>query len=215
MKPVFYILLLTSLSLHTKAGTTGYDRMEMTLQQEPVDSSNIDTTKEGEVIEELIKTKESPPKEKVQYISQVTKYGFKNLFAQYSYNPSLPYSSQVNPNAEAYMQDYLKVHSSSLLKMKGWGRDAALASAKTESGRKRLQCVWREFERDRKGPEILMAIRGVMTGQSVSQGTLRPNGRQNEFTPPRKALETALKRQLTPPVRNTDDIWIAKYCNFK
>ena len=101
------------------------------------------------------------------------------------------------------------------LKMKGWGRDAALASAKTESGRKRLQCVWREFERDRKGPEILMAIRGVMTGQSVSQGTLRPNGRQNEFTPPRKALETALKRQLTPPVRNTDDIWIAKYCNFK
>ncbi|MBU9935486.1 MAG: lytic transglycosylase domain-containing protein, partial [Ferruginibacter sp.] len=33
-----------------------------------------------------------------------------------------PYSSQVNPNAESYMQDYLKSHSDHLIKMKGWGQ---------------------------------------------------------------------------------------------
>ncbi len=39
---------------------------------------------------------------------------FKNL----SYNPSIPYSSQVNPYAETYMQDYLQAHGSYLQKMK-------------------------------------------------------------------------------------------------
>ncbi|MBK8494332.1 MAG: hypothetical protein IPL50_04390 [Chitinophagaceae bacterium] len=67
----------------------------------------------------MIKTKAPPEKEKVQYFSQVTKYGFKNLFAKYNYNPALPYSSQVNPHAESYMQDYLKSHSNNLIKMKG------------------------------------------------------------------------------------------------
>ena len=90
-------------------------------QQQP-DTSIVVDAKEKEIIEEVIKTKAPPQKEKVQYFSQVTKYGFKNLFAQYSYNPTLPYSSQVNPNAEGYMQDYLKVHSNSLIKMKGWGQ---------------------------------------------------------------------------------------------
>jgi membrane-bound lytic murein transglycosylase D len=52
----------------------------------------------------------------------VTKYGFKNLFAQYNYNPALPYSAQVNPNAEGYMQDYLRSHGNGLVKMKGWGQ---------------------------------------------------------------------------------------------
>ena len=32
------------------------------------------------------------------------------------------FSVQVNPNAESYMQDYLKLHSNNLIKMKGWGQ---------------------------------------------------------------------------------------------
>lgn len=62
-----------------------------------------------------------PPQDKVQYISQVTRYGFKNLFSKFRYNPSLPYSSQVNPHAELYMQDYLRKHTGQLEKMRSWG----------------------------------------------------------------------------------------------
>jgi membrane-bound lytic murein transglycosylase D len=80
-----------------------------------------DSTKEIEIIDEIVKSKKIPQKDKVQYFSQLTRYGFKNLFSKYSYNPKLPYSSQVNPYAEGYMQDYLKNHSKSLIKMKDWG----------------------------------------------------------------------------------------------
>ncbi|MBK8609957.1 MAG: lytic transglycosylase domain-containing protein [Chitinophagaceae bacterium] len=90
--------------------------------QMQVDTSIINDAEEEEIIAEVIKTKAPPQKEKVQYFSQVTQYGFKNLFAKYNYNPALPYSSQVNPNAESYMQDYLAAHSKSLIQMKGWGQ---------------------------------------------------------------------------------------------
>ena len=85
------------------------------------DTVKEDVNKEDAIIDDIITTKKAPQKDKVQYFSQLTKYGFKNLFNNYHYNPSLPYSSQVNPNAEGYMQDYLKVHTSSLEKMKTWG----------------------------------------------------------------------------------------------
>ncbi len=62
-----------------------------------------------------------PSKDKVQYISEITRYGFKNLFSKFRYNPALPYSSQVNPHAEGYMQDYLRKHSGQLEKMRSWG----------------------------------------------------------------------------------------------
>ncbi len=62
-----------------------------------------------------------PPNDKVQYISEITSYGFKNLFSKHRYNPTLPYSMQVNPKAEVYMQDYLRSHSSQLEKMRSWG----------------------------------------------------------------------------------------------
>ena len=83
-----------------------------------------DTTKkendkeEDKVIEEIIKSPTPPKQEKVQYFSQVTKYGFKNLFKNYSYNPAMPYASQVNPYAETYMQDYLQAHGKYLQQMK-------------------------------------------------------------------------------------------------
>lgn len=76
---------------------------------------------ENKVIDEVIESKNPVKKEKVEYLSQVTKYGFKNLFKNYSYNSSIPYAVQVNPFAENYMQDYLKAHEQSLLTLKKTG----------------------------------------------------------------------------------------------
>jgi len=73
---------------------------------------------EDKVIDEVIKSPKPLEKDKIQYVSQVTKYGFRDLFKNYSYNPAMPYSSQVNPYAETYMQDYLQVHGKSLQQMK-------------------------------------------------------------------------------------------------
>lgn len=85
------------------------------------DSVIEDSVKEDEIINEIVSTKKIPQKDKVEYFSQLTRYGFKNLFSKYSYNPTLPYSSQVNPYAESYMQDYLRNHTKSLTGMKDWG----------------------------------------------------------------------------------------------
>ncbi len=123
MKSFFYLFFVLFFIPQAKAGDLFNNSGEYFFQQDPsADSNNLTTTKGTEIIDEVIKTKSPPPKEKITYISQETKYGFKNLFAKYTYNPSLPYSSQVNPNAEVYMQDYLNAHSNSLLKMKGWGQ---------------------------------------------------------------------------------------------
>jgi membrane-bound lytic murein transglycosylase D len=77
---------------------------------------------ENETIDEIVKTKTPPSKDKVQYFSQVTKYGFKNLFTRYSYNPTLAYNTQINPSAVGFVQDYIQAHSRYLNKMKGWGQ---------------------------------------------------------------------------------------------
>jgi membrane-bound lytic murein transglycosylase D len=74
------------------------------------------------IIEEVIKSRTTPKKDKVQYFNQVTKYGFKNLFSNYQYNSALPYNAQVNPNAELFVQDYMRAHGGYLQKMKGWGQ---------------------------------------------------------------------------------------------
>jgi len=73
---------------------------------------------QDETIDEILKSRELPKKEKIQYLSQETKYGFKNLFKNFSYNSTMPYASQVNPYAENYMQDYLQAHGSYLQKLK-------------------------------------------------------------------------------------------------
>lgn len=118
MKKLFSIFILLLFASTVKADNS------FMVQQPPAvaDTGIIADPAEDAIIAEVIKTKAPPEKEKVQYFSQVTKYGFKNLFAQYNYNPALPYSAQVNPNAESYMQDYLKVHTKSLIQMKGWGQ---------------------------------------------------------------------------------------------
>ena len=85
------------------------------------DTPVIQSKEEDKVIEEVIESKKPVKKEKVEYLSQVTKYGFKNLFKNYSYNALMPYSSQVNPYAETYMQDYLRYHKKSLENLKQTG----------------------------------------------------------------------------------------------
>ncbi len=73
---------------------------------------------EDSAIDAVIKSPKPPTKEKVKLVNEVTKYGFKDLFKNYSYNPTIPYSLQVNPHAETYMQDYLKANGKHLLQMK-------------------------------------------------------------------------------------------------
>lgn len=120
MRSFFFILVFCTLLLQAKAGIGAQSNTGQALTQTP-DTLIEDIEKEDAIIGEIIETKKTPGKEKVQYFSQLTRYGFKNLFTKYGYNAALPYSTQVNPNAEAYMQDYLRSHSGSLEKMKSWG----------------------------------------------------------------------------------------------
>ena len=93
------------------------------LQETPVtfkDTTMPIIKEEEEIIDEIIDTKALPQKDKIQYFSKLTRYGFKNLFPAYSYNASMPYSSQVTPQAESYMQDYLRMHGKQLSGMKSW-----------------------------------------------------------------------------------------------
>jgi membrane-bound lytic murein transglycosylase D len=117
MKQFLSFIFLIFLVHNVQAGKI----MEMQQPQITADTT-INEAEEDELIEDVLKKRTPPPKEKVIYFSQVTKYGFKNLFSKYNYNPTLPYSMQVNPNAESYMQDYLNAHSKSLLQMKNWGQ---------------------------------------------------------------------------------------------
>jgi membrane-bound lytic murein transglycosylase D len=79
-----------------------------------------DEKEQDEIINDIVENRTVPQRDKVQYFSKLTRYGFKNLFPSYSYNTSMPYSQQVNPNAEKYMQDYLRAHGKSLVSMKSW-----------------------------------------------------------------------------------------------
>lgn len=112
----FILLLLLSSASGVQAGSFANYQ-----QQELQDTIKEDIVKEDAIIKGIISTKKAPKEDKVQYLSQLTKYGFKNLFTKFKYNPSLPYSSQVNPNAENYMQDYLRNNTGNLEKMKTWG----------------------------------------------------------------------------------------------
>ncbi len=85
-----------------------------------VDTTKIVIKEEQEIIDEIIETKTLPQKDKIQYFSKLTRYGFKNLFPTYSYNALMPYSTQVTPQAESYMQDYLRMHEKQLSVMKSW-----------------------------------------------------------------------------------------------
>lgn len=121
MKRIFIILLGFNFILPVAKGhnfsTTLFQQEQPSLN----DTTIEDEKKEDAIIEAVIKTKNAPAKDQVQYFSQVTKYGFKNLFYKYSYNPSQAYTAQVNPSATGFIQDYMKSHGNYLTKMKGWG----------------------------------------------------------------------------------------------
>ena len=80
-----------------------------------------DTVKENQLIQQVILSKKIPTKDNVQYFNQLNKYGFKNLFSNNTFNSTISYKAQINPNAELFVQDYMKNHSDYLQKMKQWG----------------------------------------------------------------------------------------------
>lgn len=69
----------------------------------------------------VLKSRALPAKEQVRYFSEITRFGFKNLFTASSYNSALPYNAQINPHAELFIQDYMQKHTRYLNEMKQWG----------------------------------------------------------------------------------------------
>ncbi|MBI3882964.1 MAG: lytic transglycosylase domain-containing protein [Sphingobacteriales bacterium] len=118
MNKLFYILVF-SLLVSTISTAGSLSSLQQTFQQK--DTLVVDIKKEDELIEEVVKSRTIPKKEEVRYFNQVTKYGFKNLFSNYTYNATEPYTAQINPNAEFFIQDYMRLHGNHLQKMKGWG----------------------------------------------------------------------------------------------
>jgi len=123
MKKLLIISFLFLQILHV-SGREAFSSISKSLQLQNIKDTIVeeDTARENEIIEEVVKSRAVPKKEKVQYFNQITKYGFKNLFSNYSYNSTLPYNTQINPNAEIFVQDYIKVHGRYLQNMKGWGQ---------------------------------------------------------------------------------------------
>jgi membrane-bound lytic murein transglycosylase D len=121
MAKYLFLSFFGLLYLSVNADTDNFFQQAQSSQNLTKDTIPENIAKEDELIEEVITARTVPKKEKVEYFNQVTKYGFKNLFANYSYNAALPYASQINPNAESFIQDYMKDHGDYLQRMKGWG----------------------------------------------------------------------------------------------
>ena len=109
MKTVFLIILLYCINLSS-----------LLAHSQGIFEDTVKHSKETEqqIIEEVIKNGIEDKKENLVYLSKVTKYGFKDLFKNYTYNPMMPYSSQINPYAENYMQDYLQENTNYLQGLK-------------------------------------------------------------------------------------------------
>lgn len=121
MKKIIVIPFIFLLIQKVSAGKLLVVHEILLLQPAVKDTLIEDIEKEDEIIDEILKTRTKPKDEKIKYFNQVTKYGFKNLFSNYSYNATIPYTAQVNPNAGGFVQDYMRKHGSYLQKMKGWG----------------------------------------------------------------------------------------------
>lgn len=111
-----FLLLLWFLFFQMGSPTFGQTTTSIrdTIRQKADTNSKV----EDRVIDEVIESHKPIKKQRAQYLSEVTQYGFKDLFKNYSYNSAIPYSSQVNPHAEKYMQDYLNSHEIYLQKLK-------------------------------------------------------------------------------------------------
>ena len=119
MKRFLQISIVYILFLHPLAGKA----FPNSFQQLNLPNATVvqDTIKENQLIQQVIHSKKNPTKENIEFLNQVNKYGFKNLFSNNTYNSNLSYKAQINPNAELFVQDYMKNHSDYLQKMKQWG----------------------------------------------------------------------------------------------
>jgi membrane-bound lytic murein transglycosylase D len=115
MKIIFSLITFIFIVEHSSFAKSAFKNDGRFFLQDTTKQANDSAT---DAINAVIKSGILPKAEKIKYVNQVTKYGFKSLFNNLSYNSSMPYSSQVNPKAESYMQDYLQVHGSYLQKMK-------------------------------------------------------------------------------------------------
>lgn len=122
MNRFLQISILSFLALYPSAGNAFTSRN--CAQQSIIQDTIIkeDTTRENQLIEEVMNARKIHSKENVQFFNELNKYGFKNLFSNNTYNSSLAYKAQINPNAELFVQDYVKRHSDHLQKMKRWGQ---------------------------------------------------------------------------------------------
>jgi hypothetical protein len=119
MKRFLQISIVYILFLHPLAGNA----FTNSFQQLNLPNATVvqDTIKENQLIQQVFHSKKNPTKENIEFLNQVNKYGFKNLFSNNTYNSNLSYKAQINPNAELFVQDYMKNHSDYLQKMKQWG----------------------------------------------------------------------------------------------
>jgi membrane-bound lytic murein transglycosylase D len=114
--------MLSLLALHPSAGkafTSPNYALHVIIQDTIIKE---DTTRETQLIEEPMNSRKIATKENGPFFNQLNKYGFKNLFSNNTYNSSLAYKAQINPNAELFVQDYIKRHNDHLQKMKRWGQ---------------------------------------------------------------------------------------------
>ena len=107
--PCFILLFTFSFHAANAENTGLYHLLQDTVKEKKVEAKTID---------EVLRSPAPPSKEKAKLVNQVTQYGFKNLFKQFSYDPAIPYAEQVNPNAEIYMQDYMRNNGAHLKNMK-------------------------------------------------------------------------------------------------
>jgi membrane-bound lytic murein transglycosylase D len=80
--------------------------------------TSINISFEDSLIHALYQKNSLPKSDDLTAINNYTKQGFKDLFTQFNYNTSIPYSNQVNPHAEMYMQEYLQKHSKYLYQLR-------------------------------------------------------------------------------------------------
>ncbi|MFM2359005.1 MAG: hypothetical protein RLY16_998 [Bacteroidota bacterium] len=121
MKKRIAILFVWLLLVASRGGTI-YAQTQVHTQIQADTAEEVITARADEAITAVIKSRSLPKKEKVQYFSQVTRYGFKNLFSNSSYNAALPYAAQINPQAELFIVDYMRGHGKYLEGMKTWGQ---------------------------------------------------------------------------------------------
>jgi len=80
--------------------------------------TSINISFEDSLIHALYEKNSLPKSDDLTAINNYTKQGFKDLFTQFNYNTLIPYSNQVNPHAEMFMQGYLQQHSKYLYQLR-------------------------------------------------------------------------------------------------